>query len=186
MKKLVLVLIIAVIAATGAFAQFGVGGGILSDLSDDPYVTLDFSFDVKKISVMWGTTFLFNLEMYSGGGGSSYSDIGFGWGLYGGVAFKVLTVDKWTVYIPILMDFGLTINTSTAPYAESETYFTIGLLPGVRAKYAFNKNWGLITGFQFYMFQFRKHPTIGSRSHSGFTFWGGGEAILAFRYTIGK
>jgi len=184
MKKLVLVLIIAIVVATGAFAQFGVGGGLLTDFTEPSGVTLDFSFDIKKISVMWGTQFLLRMDIESAYGQSETS-MAFGWGVYAGVAFKVLTVDKWTVYIPLLMDFEIGIRTSSAPNSKTMTDFSIGIMPGIRAKYAFNKNWGLITGFQFDLFRLSK-PYTYVGSSTGITFWGPAEALLGFRFTIGK
>jgi len=175
MKKFVLVLIIATVVAAGAFAQFSMGASIHADTGTYPAVpTIDFEYSLDKISIMWGATFVYASQTVSGGG-SSTTRSSSSFVLYGGPSFNVATAGQWSVYIPLLLwvaiydansgqDWGLTIE------------------PGIRAKYAFNKNWSIYTGFGIEFIDYVKENS----NVSDLRIMGGANVVLGFMYKFGK
>jgi len=171
-KRVLLVLIVATVVATGAFAQFSMGGGIIVDYVDPATPVIDFEYDFGKVDLLWGTSFGFRQTTVHS---SSTSNSWFG--LYGGPAFEMFTADKWTVSIPLLAEF-IVQNQS----GGGDAVFGIYIAPGVRAKYAFNKNWSLYTGFEFDLFGFEKPNS----NLTNITFFGSGTALLGLSYKFGK
>jgi len=170
-RKVLLVLIIAAVSATGAFAQFSIGGGIITDTAGPAAPVIDFEYSFGKTSIMWGATFGFYQDTYSYSGSStSYSGSFFG--LYVGPSFNVATVGQWSVYIPLLLYLNMYGGDSRAEDWD------VVIAPGIRAKYAFNKNWSIYTGFGVGFINYTKHNS----NHSTLVIMSGADVVLGFMY----
>lgn len=168
-KRVLLVLILAAVAATGAFAQFSMGAGVIGLNSP----VIDFECGISKTtSIMWGSSFGYTQQTTSYNNNSTTTSSS-SFDLYVGPSFTVATAGQWSVYIPLLAWL----------YTWSDSdHWTLDIQPGIRAKYAFNKNWSLYTGIGINFIEYEKY------SNTTYTRIGirGGKVVLGFLYKFGN
>lgn len=151
-KKVLLTAVLACLITAGAFAQFSIEAGVRG--WTEPVIGVEYGFE--KVDILAGFVFYYNNYEYDyeePNKDGSYDYNTWRIGFYIGAAPKVSLSDKWTLSFPIMGEFSFD-ETSPYNFADKRINYSAGLEGfslmfklGAKAKFAFNENWSIYTGF---------------------------------------
>ena len=138
-KKILLVLVLVALVSTGAFAQLALEGN-LNFNGREISQSIGISYALPSFDILAG----FNFGFYRVSGkieGYSFSDSDVFFGLYGGIAPRVVESNNWTLSLPLLANF----------YSYLDV-LAFGLTAGARAEYSLSQNWSIFGGLSLNIF----------------------------------
>ena len=158
MKKGILVLVLFVIAAAGAFAQFGIGGSVTTNFTATTYPSIDIMYGLEKLDILGGLTFsnekqTLTIETAGSTNSNSASDGYFG--IFAGIAPKAQMSGNWSLSFPLLL--GFTFGSLEIP--GKSDFFGLAIEAGGRATYSLSGHWSLFTGFLINIFTYSSNKT---------------------------
>ncbi|MCL2810239.1 MAG: hypothetical protein FWD24_09305 [Treponema sp.] len=138
-KKILLVLVLVALVSTGVFAQFALEGNL--NFSGQNFTqSIGITYALPEFDILAGLNFgFYSVKVKVAGISSSDSDAFFG--LYGGIAPRVVESDNWTLSLPMLANLSSYLDV-----------FAFGLTAGARMEYSLSQNWSIFGGLALNIF----------------------------------
>jgi len=141
-KKISLLMVLVLLIAGRAFAQFTVDGAVSTSFNGiTPSIGIGVEF--SKLDLLAGLNFRISNRDDDDGSYDYSSNIGF----YIGLAPKTSLSGKWSISFPICAEITSGSRDSSLSLAYIYHYFNFYFKAGARATFSFSNHWGLYTGF---------------------------------------
>ena len=200
MKKVLLVLVLFALAASGAFAQVALDSHLsLSNFQGEFLFipSLGVNIDLGAIDIIIGTEFMLNANRSGIGSGTIAKTKNWGLGIYGGVAPRLAESGNLRLTLPLLLKMTYVAERNSNSSNDDFNRFgnmAFDLAAGPRAYYAFSPKWSGYLGFEMIVMGFEgkgkgKAKMGGTTSTSdgtetNFYIFPGGSIDLGLKFTF--